>query len=116
MYMESGGGFPVLETQNSTGGFTPANVNQIVSDVNIEQHTQAMRLVTTPGTGHPGTLFARLDDLLTRAIAADQAVFRSDAAAGRDAFAGLEVGVIVLALTMAAGCARGISRRLAECR
>jgi hypothetical protein len=80
------------------------------------QHTQAIRLVTTPGTGHPGTLFARLDDSLTRAIAADQAVFRSDAAAGRDAFAGLEVGVIVLALTMAAGCARGISRRLAEYR
>jgi hypothetical protein len=45
---------------------------------------------------------------------ADQAVFRSDAAAGRDAFAGLGVGVIVLALTMAAGCACGISRRLGE--
>jgi hypothetical protein len=36
MYVESGGGFPVLETQNSTGGFTPANVNQILSDVNVE--------------------------------------------------------------------------------
>lgn len=36
MYVESGGGFPVLETQHPTSGFTPANVNQIVSDVNIE--------------------------------------------------------------------------------
>jgi hypothetical protein len=69
-----------------------------------------------PCTGHPGTLFARLDGSLTRAIAADQAVFRSDAAAGRGAFAGLEAGVMVLALTMAAGYARGISRRLAEYR
>jgi len=29
---------------------------------------------------------------------------------------GLGIGVIVLALTMAAGCARGVSRRLAEYR
>ena len=43
-------------------------------------------------------------------------MFRSDAAAGRNAFTGLEVGVIVLALIMAAGCARGVSRRLAEYR
>ena len=80
------------------------------------QHAQAIRLVTTSGAGHSGTLFGRFDDSLTRAIAADQAAFRSDAAAGRNAFAGLEVGVIVLALIMAAGCARGISRRLAEYR
>jgi len=39
-----------------------------------------------------------------------------NAAAGSDAFTGLEVGTIVLALTMAAGCARGLSRRLAEYR
>lgn len=80
------------------------------------QHAQAIRLVTTPGAGHSGTLFGRLDDSLTRAIAADQAAFRSDAAAGRNAFAGLEVGVIVMALIMAAGCARGINKRLAEYR
>jgi len=79
-------------------------------------HAQAIRLVTTPGPGHPGTLFGQLDDSLTRAIAADQAVFRSSAVAGRDAFTGLEVGVIVLALVMAAGCAWGVSRRLAEYR
>ena len=36
--------------------------------------------------------------------------------AGQSAFAGLEAGVIVLALGMAAGCAWGISRRLAEYR
>jgi len=75
-----------------------------------------MHLVTTPGVGHSGALFARLDSSLTRAIAADQAVFRSNAVAGRGAFTGLEVGVIVLALVMAAGCARGLSKRLAEYR
>jgi hypothetical protein len=36
--------------------------------------------------------------------------------AGRDVFTGLEVGVIVLALIMAAGCFRGLSTRLAEYR
>ncbi len=80
------------------------------------QHSQAVRLVTTPGPGHSSTLFARLDSSLTHAIAADQAVFRSDAAAGRGAFTGLEAGVIVLSLIMAAGAARGVSKRLAEYR
>jgi len=80
------------------------------------KHLQAVHLVTTPGVGHSGALFARLDSSLTRAIAADQAVFRSNAVAGRGAFTGLEVGVIVLALVMAAGCARGLSKRLAEYR
>jgi hypothetical protein len=81
---------------------------------NNGKHLQAVHLVITPGAGHSSTLFSKLDDFLTAAIAADQVVFRSNAAAGRNAFTGLEVGVIVLALIMAAGCARGLSRRLAE--
>jgi hypothetical protein len=80
------------------------------------RHNQAVQLVTTPGPGHSGTLFTRLDGALTRAIVADQVVFRTNAAAGNGAFTGLEVGVIVLALIMAAGCARGLSTRLAEYR
>jgi UDP-N-acetylmuramyl pentapeptide phosphotransferase/UDP-N-acetylglucosamine-1-phosphate transferase len=80
------------------------------------KHTQAVKLVTTPGPGHSATLFAHLDGALTGAIAADQVVFRSNAVAGRDAFTGLEVGVIVLSLVMAAGCFRGLSTRLAEYR
>jgi hypothetical protein len=56
----------------------------------------------------------RLDGALTSAIAADQAVFHRYAVAGSNAFIGLEVGVIVLALIMAAGCARGLITRLAE--
>jgi hypothetical protein len=80
------------------------------------QHTEAVRLVTTQGPGHSSTQFARLDGSLTSAIAADQAVFRAHAAAGRNALTGLEIGIIVLALIMAAGCARGLSTRLAEYR
>jgi len=80
------------------------------------KHIQAIHLVTTPGPDHSGTLFTRLDGLLTRAIATDQAVFKANAAAGAGAFTGLEAGVIVLALIMAAGCARGLGTRLAEYR
>jgi hypothetical protein len=80
------------------------------------KHIKAIRLATTPGPDHSGALFARLDGSLARAIAADQAVFQSNAVAGRDAFTGLEAGVIVLALIMVAGCARGLSKRLAEYR
>jgi hypothetical protein len=83
---------------------------------NNGKHTQAILLVTRPGPGHSGTLFTRLDNSLTRAIHADQAVFQRHAVAGRNAFIGLEVGVIVLALIMAAGCARGLTTRLAEYR
>lgn len=83
---------------------------------NNGKHTQAIDLVTTAGQNHSGTLFGRLDTSLTSAIRADQAIFASKAAAGHDAFTGLEIGVIVLALIMAAGCARGLSRRLAEYR
>ena len=46
----------------------------------------------------------------------DQAVFADSAAAGSGAFTGLVAGVAVLALAMAAGCAWGLSRRLAEYR
>jgi len=80
------------------------------------KHTEAILLVTGPGPGHSGTLFARLDDSLTSAIAADQVVFHRNAVAGSNALIGLEVGVIVLALIMAAGCARGFTTRLAEYR
>ncbi len=80
------------------------------------KHAQAVQLVTTPGAGHSGTLFGQLDGSLSAAIAADQVVFQSNAVAGRDAFTGLEVGVSVLALIMAAGCARGLSRRMEEYR
>src|SRR6516165_10615298 len=79
-------------------------------------HKQAILLVTRPGPRHSFTLFTRLDRLLASAIDADQAVFNRHAVAGSNAFIGLEVGVIVLALIMAAGCARGLTTRLAEYR
>ncbi len=78
--------------------------------------TQAIKLVTTPGPGHSFTLFGRLDRSLISAIAADQAVFRANAVAGRDASTALEAGVVVLSLVMAGGCAIGLTRRLGEYR
>jgi hypothetical protein len=80
------------------------------------KHKQAILLATGLGPGHSSTLFTRLDGSLISAIAADQVVFNRHAVAGSNAFIGLEVGVIVLALIMAAGCARGLATRLAEYR
>jgi hypothetical protein len=74
------------------------------------------QLVIGNGTASAGTLFARLEAGLDAAIRADQAVFAGSAAAGSAAFTGLAAGVAVLALAMAAGCAWGLSRRLAEYR
>lgn len=59
-----------------------------------------------------GQLFTTLDD----GIGAHQATFASSARGGRDAFTGLAAGMIVASLVMIAGCAWGLSRRLAEYR
>jgi hypothetical protein len=73
-------------------------------------------LVTGTETGSAGAAFSRVQDDLSRAIAADQVTFNSGATAGSNAYAGLAVGIIVAALIMAAGCAWGLARRLAEYR
>lgn len=58
---------------------------------------------------------ARADDRLGLPLV-DQAVFTAKARGGREAFTGLAAGMIVASLVMAAGCAWGPSRRLAEYR
>ena len=79
-------------------------------------HGQAVASATGPGPRDSGELFRQLDTALGRSIAADQAVFRSNAVSGQGALTGLEPGMIVLALVMAAGCALGLRQRLAEYR
>lgn len=73
-------------------------------------------LVTGTGPGESGAGFSRAEADLGHAVAASQVIFRSSAAAGASAFSGLEAGIIVVALLMAAGSSWGLSRRLAEYR
>jgi len=49
-------------------------------------------------------------------VGPDHAVFHSGATAGRNAFTGLDVVIVLAAVLIAAGCAWGLSRRLAEYR
>jgi hypothetical protein len=74
------------------------------------------RLVIGTGPGSSAAGFGRAEGDLSRAIAADQVIFHSSAAAGRGDFGGLQTGIVVAALLMAVGCVWGISRRLAEYR
>jgi hypothetical protein len=74
------------------------------------------RLEIGPGPDTAGTLFSQVETDLGAAIDTDQDVFAANAAAGTGAFTGLEAGIIALALVMAAVCAWGLSRRLAEYR
>jgi hypothetical protein len=60
--------------------------------------------------------FALLSAALSKGITVDQAVFTAKARGGREAFTGLAAGMIVASLVMAAGCAWGLNRRLAEYR
>ena len=76
---------------------------------------ETARVIGT-GAGSSQSGFTALVGHLRRAINADQAVFTSNAAAGSGSFSGLEAGVIIAALLMAAGSAWGLSRRLAEYR
>jgi hypothetical protein len=66
--------------------------------------------------GSADATFQRLSDTLTKGITDRQAVFASSARSGRDAFTGLAIGMAVAALVMVAGCAWGLTRRLAEYR
>jgi inorganic triphosphatase YgiF len=72
--------------------------------------------VQSAQTGDAATSFAQLSATLRDGINAHQAVFASSARGGRDAFTGLATGMIVASLVMVAGCAWGLSRRLAEYR
>src|SRR5580693_2849810 len=72
--------------------------------------------VTSAQSGAAATSFARLSTTLSEGIDTHQAVFAASARSGRDAFTGLAVGMIVASLVMVAGCAWGLSRRLAEYR
>ncbi len=66
--------------------------------------------------GDAAAKFARLSATLSDGIETHQAVFASSARGGRDAFTGLAAGMIVASLVMVAGCAWGLTRRLAEYR
>jgi hypothetical protein len=79
-------------------------------------HAAAVGSALGSGPTDAGTAFAKLSADFATGIAAGQATFDANASAGADAFTGLEPGVIAAALVMAAGCAWGLSRRLAEYR
>ncbi len=92
-------------------------VNQRAQELDaVFDYGAETRLEIGSGPGTAGTLFSQLETDLGAAINTDQGVFAVNAAAGADAFTGLEAAIIVLALVMAAGCAWGLSRRLAEYR
>ena len=80
------------------------------------QYTAETALVIGPGASASTAGFARVEADLSKAIDADHAVFHSGATAGRNAFTGLDVVIVLAAALMAAGCAWGLSRRLAEYR
>jgi hypothetical protein len=71
-------------------------------------------LVIGSGPGQSAAGFTRLEGDLTTAIGADQQVFTGRATSAAGAYSGLEIGFIIAALLMAAGCAWGLSQRLAE--
>jgi ABC-type glycerol-3-phosphate transport system permease component len=76
-------------------------------------HTAA---VASALSGDSAASFDRLSAVLGHGIGTSQAVFATSARQGRDAFTGLAPGMIVASLLMAAGCAWGLNRRLAEYR
>jgi hypothetical protein len=88
-------------------------VYQLDVAANYAAETQ---LVIGTGPGSSAAGFRTLEADLGQAIAADQVTFTSSANAGAGAFGGLEAGVIAACVLMAAGCAWGLSRRLAEYR
>ena len=81
-----------------------------------DNHAAAVRSVLGTAHGDGGQAFTRLSGDLTTAINSDQAVFNSTAHSAAGAYTGLAPGVAAAALIMAAVCAWGLGRRLAEYR
>jgi hypothetical protein len=79
-----------------------------------DHHTAAVASVLGTAPGDAGQAFTRLSGDLTTAINEDQAVFNATAHSAAGAYAGLAPGLAVAALLMAAACAWGLGRRLAE--
>jgi negative regulator of sigma E activity len=111
----AGGAGPVAAAGRAATAWFAVNqrAQQLDATADYGAETQ-LEIGSGPGTA--GTLFGQLESDLSAAINADQGVFASNAAAGSDAFTGLEAGVIVAALVMAIGCGWGLTRRLAEYR
>jgi hypothetical protein len=119
-----------LDSQLSAAGAGTASVGQArtvaAAWFTVNDHMQKLdaaydygaetQLAIGTGPDSTATLFSHLSGDLTSAIATDQGTFTANAPAGKTTFDTLEIAVIVLALIMAAGCAWGINRRIAEYR
>ena len=66
--------------------------------------------------GNSTQAFGKVDEALTAGLSADQAAFARQAGKGDNAFGGLAAGMLTASLLMAAACAVGINRRIAEYR
>jgi hypothetical protein len=85
---------------------------RILDDNN--KHTAAVASVLGSAPSDAGQAFTKLSGDLTTAINSDQAVFNATAHSAVGAYTGLAPGLAVAALIMAAACAWGLGRRLAE--
>jgi hypothetical protein len=77
-------------------------------------HPAAVASVLGTAPGDAGQAYTKLTGDLSTAVNADQAVFNSTAHSAAGAYTGLAPGVAAAALIMAAACAWGLGRRLAE--
>jgi hypothetical protein len=80
------------------------------------RHPAAVASALGSQPGNAGAAFTRLSRDLSAATDSDQSVFNSTARSASSAYTGLEAVTIAAALLMAAACAWGLSRRLAEYR
>ena len=80
------------------------------------RHPAAVASALGAQPGDAGAAFTRLSRDLSAATDSDQSVFNSTARSASSAYTGLEAVTIAAALLMAAACAWGLSRRLAEYR
>ncbi len=109
-----GGGLAVAAEIDGPAWFEAHHVVRSLDDSGSYTAAVTLALGKSPVDG--GGRFVRLDRDLILGIRADQAYFQTAARAGQNDLAGLEAGMIALAVVTAAGCAWGISRRLAEYR
>jgi hypothetical protein len=83
----------------------------------IQQEETALAIPSGPGDPvTSAAAFADVDADLAAGISADRASFTASASSGDGALGGLVAGMVIAALLMTAGCARGLGHRIAEYR
>jgi hypothetical protein len=119
---DDAGRAPVRAATDSLGTWQKLHKQERASDDGGDYDTAVAQVIGgkdaagKPVTRYTGKAFDAMDTDLSRAVVHEQEEFEEAARDGREAFSGIAVGAVLLAVAAGAGVVLGIGRRLSEYR